>query len=85
MRWMQIAHVSVGARWLVGLEAPVVAGARNPAEPAQPLDVGLLVGLALRLRRAHFFDDRVDLVAMPPGGVASMSRKASRKKSRSTC
>src|ERR1700677_228279 len=80
-----VAHVRVGAGRLIDLEAPVVAGARNSAQPAQPLDVGVVVGLALRLRRAHLFDDRVDLVAMPLGGVASMSRKASRKKSISTC
>src|SRR5271169_6401187 len=71
-----VAHVRVGAGRLVDQEAPIVAGARNSAQPAQPLDVGVVVGLALRLRRAHLFDDRVELAAMPLRGVASMSRKA---------
>jgi hypothetical protein len=80
-----ITRVSVCATWLVDHQTTIVAGARNSAQPAQPPDVGVLVGLALRLRRAHLSDDRVELVAMPFRGVASMSRKASRKKSRSTC
>ncbi len=64
---------------------PIIAGARNAAQPAQPLNVRIVVGLALRLWRAHRFDDRVEVGAMPLGGAASVSRKALRKKSRSTC
>src|SRR5271157_4172178 len=42
-------------------------------------------GGALRLPRVHFFNDRVDGVARDDRSRASMSRKASRKKSRSIC
>src|ERR1700722_20486322 len=61
------------------------AGSRNAAEPAQPQNVRVVVDRALRLLHGHGFDRRVDVGAMPLGGGASMSRKAMRKKSRSTC
>src|SRR5208337_3860006 len=63
------------------LAKAIEAGARHAAELAQMLDRGG----ALRLLRVHFFDDRVDGVARDERSRASMSRKASRKKSRSIC
>src|ERR1700752_3257249 len=59
----------------------IEAGARHAAEQAQMLDREA----ALRLLRGHFFNDRVDGVARDDRSRASMSRKASRKKSRSIC
>ena len=81
----QIAQVRVVARWRVRAEMAVVAGARHAAQPAQALNVGVVLGKALRLERDHFFDDRVEMGAPPFGVVASQSRKASRKKCRSAC
>ena len=63
------------------LAKAIEAGARHAAEQAQMLDRGA----ALRLPRGHLFDDRVDGVARDDRSRASMSRKASRKKSRSIC
>src|SRR5271165_1373859 len=63
----------------------IIAGAGDVAQSAQALDVGVVLGEALRLERDHFFDDRVEVGAPPSGLVASQSRKASRKKCRSAC
>src|SRR3974390_2248492 len=66
-------------------EMAIVAGARHLAQGAQALDVDVLHEKALRLNDGHFLDDRVEVGAPPLRLVASHSRKASRKKSRSAC
>ena len=81
----QIAQVRILARRRMRAEMAVIAGARNAAQPAQALDVGVVLGEALLLERDHLFDDRVEVGAPPLGLAASQSRKASRKKCRSAC
>jgi hypothetical protein len=87
----QIAQVRVLARRGVRREMAVIAGARYAAQRAQAPDIRVLFekasvfGKALRLVGGHFLHDRVEMGAPPFGGVASQSRKASRKKCRSAC
>src|SRR5271165_4560931 len=76
-----VAQIRFRPLWHSNLAKAIEAGARHAAELAQMLDRGG----ALRLLRVHFFNDRVDGVARDDRSRASMSRKASRKKSRSIC
>src|SRR5260370_4093539 len=76
-----VAQIRLRLLGLANLAKAIEAGARHAAEQAQMLDRGG----ALRLLRVHFFNDRVDGVARDDRSRASMSRKASRQKSRSIC
>ena len=65
---MQIAQVRVVARWGVRPEMPIVAGARNAAQAAQPLNVRVVVGSKpCGSGGAHRLDDRVEVGATPLG------------------
>ena len=86
----RIAQIGVLAPRLVGSETAVIAGPRQLRDLAQMLNV-MRSALAFALRllvRAQALDERVESFA-PCAGVsgesASASRKALRKKSRSSC
>src|SRR5579863_413757 len=81
----EIAQVRVVAGRGMGPQMAIIAGARDAAEGAQALDVGVGFEKALRLVRGHLPDDFVEMGAPSFGLAASQSRKASRKKCRSAC
>ena len=51
----EIAQVRIIALGRMGAEMPVVAGARHPAQRAQPFNVGVVLAEALRPGGDHFW------------------------------